>query len=318
MKVFLTIFALSLFSTTSASNGDRSGAYQNCLKPCVNNNCSGVEYPVDHPLYLKAMGWDCKEECKYSCMWVAVDIYADHGVACPQFHGKWPFIRILGMQEPASVLFSVLNGVATIIGFRRYLREVPTTTPMFNVAVLQAVVGVNAWIWSAVYHSRDFVWTETLDYFCATSLVMFSFYVAIHRWSYEARIESRARIRWIAGHVLAGLYVTHICYLSFDKFDYGYNMKANVAIALSNSVAWLWLWKQKKISFPYFWKIFFIIVATQIFLLFELFDFPPLLWILDAHSIWHLLTIPMPVLMFSFFKDDHLNLESTSSKDKVP
>ena len=30
----------------------------------------------------------------------------------------------------------------------------------------------------------------------------------------------------------------------------------------------------------------------------QLLDFPPILWILDAHSLWHFSTIPLPLLWY--------------------
>ena len=42
-----------------------------------------------------------------------------------QFHGKWPFHRFLGMQEPASVLFSLLNLLAHDYGISRLREGVP-------------------------------------------------------------------------------------------------------------------------------------------------------------------------------------------------
>ncbi len=38
--------------------------------------------------------------------------------------------------------------------------------------------------------------------------------------------------------------------------------------------------------------------------LLEVFDFPPLWGILDAHALWHGLTIPIPFLLYRFLLDD--------------
>uniref|UniRef100_A0A915CMS1 Post-GPI attachment to proteins factor 3 n=1 Tax=Ditylenchus dipsaci TaxID=166011 RepID=A0A915CMS1_9BILA len=38
---------------------------------------------------------------------------------------------------------------------------------------------------------------------------------------------------------------------------------------------------------------------------FELFDFPPLFWVFDAHSIFHLCTIPVPWLWARFVCDEY-------------
>ncbi|KAJ7566674.1 hypothetical protein O6H91_02G114000 [Diphasiastrum complanatum] len=37
------------------------------------------------------------------------------------YHGKWPFDRILGLQEPASVVFSLLNLLEHILGVVSFL-----------------------------------------------------------------------------------------------------------------------------------------------------------------------------------------------------
>lgn len=34
---------------------------------------------------------------------------------------KWPFIRVFGVQEPASMVFSLFNGVAVAVGYRHFL-----------------------------------------------------------------------------------------------------------------------------------------------------------------------------------------------------
>ncbi|KXJ14095.1 Post-GPI attachment to proteins factor 3 [Exaiptasia diaphana] len=50
-----------------------------------------------------------------------------------QFYGKWPFVRFLGVQEPASTLFSILNGLGHILGWRAYRSVIPQNYKMYNV-----------------------------------------------------------------------------------------------------------------------------------------------------------------------------------------
>jgi len=38
-----------------------------------------------------------------------MDKVFEKGEPVQQYYGKWPFWRLLGMQEPASLLFSTLN-----------------------------------------------------------------------------------------------------------------------------------------------------------------------------------------------------------------
>lgn len=41
-----------------------------------------------------------------------------------------------------------------------------------------------------------------------------------------------------------------------------------------------------------------IVLIATVPLMFQLLDFPPLWWVLDAHSLWHLGTIPLPYIWY--------------------
>lgn len=45
-------------------------------------------YRANQPACTKIVGWSCRDECKYSCMWQAVDAFQKDGLKVPQFHGK--------------------------------------------------------------------------------------------------------------------------------------------------------------------------------------------------------------------------------------
>ena len=129
---------------------------------------------------------------------------------------QWPFTRILGIQEPASVIFSVFNFIAHYVMIRQFRREVRRNSPMywlwhayalvsarfplanfvwlpdqyyiFNTLLIFCVVFLqvclNCWFWSCVFHTRDTPFTEKMDYFSAFSAVLFSFYAMIVRCCY--------------------------------------------------------------------------------------------------------------------------------------
>ena len=54
---------------------------------------------------------------------------------------QWPFIRLWGTQEPASVVFSLLNGLGHL-GIFYFRAKVPSTTPMYYVWHGSAIVSV--------------------------------------------------------------------------------------------------------------------------------------------------------------------------------
>lgn len=283
------------------SKGDRSFPFRNCVKSCKRRGCHLNEYPGKLPLYLMIFWWDCLDECKYQCMHnvTATDVKFNYPIK--QFYGKWPFVRFLGIQEPASVLFSIFNGVGHIFGWRMLRSAVPNTDySMFLVWKMNLVVSLNAWFWSAVFHTRDLNWTEKMDYFCATSLVMYSFFACLMRF-----IGLKNKVRcFCVGLFLLCVYCGHVFYLSIIRFDYGYNMKFNVTIGIINLCSWLsWCFTNYKQQ-PYVWKCAAMTLSTFCLLALELGDFPPILWTFDAHSLWHLGTAPLAYSWYSFLADD--------------
>ena len=306
MLVLLLLLSV-LESLCWASVGDQTYFYQKCLSEC-SNSCDNKNILMHQPLHMQFLGWNCIEECKYECMWKTVEVFKKSNLSIPQFYGKWPFLRLAGIQEPASVLFSILNGVTVWIGFKRFYAEVPRSAPMYNLVVFQFFLAENAWFWSVVYHCRDLPLTEKMDYFCATSIVLCSLYVCIYRYAIELPHKSRKYVCWITFHVVVIVYFGHISYLSFVKFDYGYNMLFNVICGLSSCFLAILFWIFRRHTLHYAWKFPVVGILSCILLVFEVFDFPPWLWMVDAHSIWHLSTVPLPLLLYSFVVDDQLHL----------
>ena len=50
----------------------------------------------------------------------------------------------------------------------------------------------------------------------------------------------------------------------------------------------------------YVWKCVASVMAGCCFVALELLDFPPLFWTLDAHALWHLSTVPIPLLWYRY------------------
>ena len=43
---------------------------------------------------------------------------------------QWPFVRVFGFQEPASVLFSLFNLAAQVWNLKLFVKSVPYDAPM--------------------------------------------------------------------------------------------------------------------------------------------------------------------------------------------
>ena len=95
-----------------------------------------------------------------------------------------------------------------------------------------------------IFHYHDSPMTEKLDYFSASSLVLYNLYYILIRvveLNYARFLRMRGNqslssfkegmlnnFRSVVGAIFTSFYLYHIHYLNYVKFDYGYNMKVNI------------------------------------------------------------------------------------------
>ncbi|XP_039002617.1 post-GPI attachment to proteins factor 3-like [Hibiscus syriacus] len=314
-----------LVGALDASAGDADPLYRACVAECEKTGCVGgrcfpqCKFPSDdvandspwymqEPLYLKWKQWDCQSDCRYNCM---VDREKEReavGNGPVKYHGKWPFKRVVGIQEPASVAFSALNLAMHFHGWLSFSILIYYNLPLrqgkkayYEFASLWNIYGLlamNSWLWSAVFHSRDVELTEKLDYSSAVSLLGYSLILAILR-CFNVRVEA-ARVM-VAAPFLAFV-TTHILYLNFYAFDYGWNMKVCVVMGIAQLLIWaIWAGVTRH---PSRWKCWVVVIGGGLAMLLEIYDFPPYQGFFDAHAIWHATTIPLTYLWWSFIRDD--------------
>ncbi|GLV34388.1 Post-GPI attachment to proteins 3 [Carabus blaptoides fortunei] len=312
----IILYTLQLIQTAHASFGDNSPYYQKCKEKCLLLNCTedGLNFLneyIPQPAYLKALLWHCEDECKYECMWKTTEAFDRRNWRTPQFHGKWPFIRVYGVQEPASVLFSLLNMYAHYTMFKRFKKSVRSDAPYYWLWLSFSAVCINAWIWSTIFHARDLPFTEFMDYTCAFSIILMSCYCMSIRLLPVTRFYKLV----ITASFLA-FFVNHVAYLSYGGFDYGYNMKVNIIFATINVIFWFaWsMWNRRRQ--PYLWKCAAFFSLTAFSTILEIFDFPPILWTFDSHALWHLSTAIICPLLYSFIIDDCTHLRKQEFLDK--
>lgn len=262
---------------------------------------------MQEPLYLKWKRLDCQGDCHYYCMVERERERQALGNGPVKYHGKWPFRRIFGLQEPASVALSILNlamhfhgwlSFFILVYYKLPLKQNKTYYEYTTLWHIYAFLSLNSWFWSAVFHSRDVDLTEKLDYTSAVAVLGYSLIVSIMR-SFHVRDEA-ARVM-VAAPLLAFI-ATHILYLINYKMDYGWNMQVCVAMGVAQLLIWaIWAGITRH---PSRWKLWFVVVGGGLALLLEIYDFPPYEGLLDAHALWHATTIPLTYLWWSFIRDD--------------
>nr|SVE72964.1 EOG090X0702 [Ceriodaphnia reticulata] len=301
--------------------------FASCLEVLLATNCGSTVHFVQHfgllrnslwivfvrekeadfqlPLHLRVLQWTCSDECKYFCMWPTVKWFVDAGIGVQQFYGKWPFIRVLGIQEPAAALFSILNLACHLVMIQKFRREVKPTTPFYLITHVFCFLCCQAWFWSTVFHIRDVRFTEIMDYLGAFSMVLFSVYHFFVRVT--ALSPYRSVYSWGCGIAIGFYFVYHSYTTFFVKMDYGYNMIINIAFGAVNILGWsVWCYKYYKIR-PYVKRCATFIALVGFTTSLEVLDFPPLFWTFDAHALWHLSTSPLVIL---WYKSEGLGVDS--------
>lgn len=117
------------------------------------------------------------------------------------------------------------------------------------------------------------------------------------------------------------VYIGHVTYLSIlPRFDYTYNMAFNLTLGLVHNFLWILYTLPSSRSllprFPFRPKdyrpafvnkaLVFVLLTTAATAL-ELLDFPPWMFIIDAHALWHLATVPITKLWYDFLVEDALD-----------
>ncbi|CAK7231741.1 hypothetical protein SCUCBS95973_008018 [Sporothrix curviconia] len=302
------LVVLAMLPGVAASVGDRLPEFRECLEVCRAENCGPGKPATPIPLHLRLLLWDCASECDQTCQRIVTGHRLAAGVDVVQFHGKWPFFRLWGIQEPASVAFSLGNLWAHVAGLRRLRRLVPASYSLRPWYIGFGTVGMATWIFSAIFHTRDFVLTERLDYFAAGASVLYGLYFTAIR-VFRLDHPARAPVRSVWSLVCLCLYAAHVGFLTLVRWDYGYNMAANVVCGIVQNGLWSYFSYREWTRTRRFWAVWPGIAVAWVMLAMslELFDFSPIGGVFDAHSLWHLGTIGPTILWYNFLVRDALD-----------
>lgn len=245
---------------------------------------------------------------------------------------QWPFTRVLGMQEFASVAASLANMAANVHCFLRLKARVAGRAapgakgpgrhpgpggrasaalqyPYMWLWAAYALAHVLAWLSSAAFHARDTRPTERLDYACADAVVAAGLLAAVLR----AQGPRCGRLGAAAVLFVAAFFGRHLHYMLRVKFDYGLNMRVCLAAGLLQAAIWVgWAHATRH---PARRTLYIFMAAAHAALLLEVLDFPPLLFgLLDAHACWHLTTVPLTFMWYGFLEQDALHCHLMAAK----
>ncbi|RLV89934.1 Protein PER1 [Spathaspora sp. JA1] len=243
------LLLLAVATLTIASPGDDLDEFQQCIEQCQYQTCDksgdikyyNQDWKFDSmPLakHLQLLYWDCDSNCDYQCQRIITKERKEKDQEIYQFHGKWPFLRVFGIQELFSVLMSIGNFYVTYLGFKKlwkcYNSKPKKLRVQFNNALLVSIVTMIAWICSSIFHIRDFAITEHLDYYFAGLTILTGFHAVGARFFMLHRPD-RVLLKWSFSIGCVSAYMYHVRRLITD-WSYTYNMRANIFIGVCQNI----------------------------------------------------------------------------------
>lgn len=377
MKMMTFLWScLHLCVIVDSSNGDYDPKFRRCVWHCFDKqSCAGKDQDSEEtlaehlkdrlfngtglgPIYTAWYRYShltCAEHCMADCAYSITQERISGDLPIYKYFGHWSFHRYFGLEEPASVVFSLGNAVPHILRIYRQYRQpfsysrcrVNTykagisgagrrggegSTSKCNMdegsyflsdwAAFYPWVALIAWISSAVYHSKRTKETELLDLSTALILLWYGLAITTRRlagpYSKSAYIKiifafSGLALAWRLSAMAAGKvpFQTHMFtaisivilsvslwivwfFTSRDQFD---SDPASHRFLLVHLFDYAGSWSNKR-------RMAFFQVGFIASSMLELFDFPPLRGIYDAHSLWHACTIPLGFIWYDFIDED--------------
>jgi hypothetical protein len=280
----MPVILLLLLTTVVASPGDRDPVYHRCRDQCVSANCTALSAPS------AVWARPCPAECQHNCSLAITLARVEMGLAPLQYHGKWVFWQIFGVEEPAAALFSFGNLLVHLWALCWCRAVLPAQWLAF------AAVSCHAWFWATLFHVRDNSMTETMDYVTAASAVWcWALATALH-------VAPRGRVRFFLCALAALGYSAHVRVL-YPRIDYGMHVKICIAVTVVSLVLWLAFLARHRHA-RHVWKLALFLPLTGAVSLFETLDIGAWRLLVDGHALWHLGTVVSGALFFSFVCDD--------------
>ena len=237
-----------------------------------------------------------------------------------QYYGKWPLFRVLGMQEFFSVIFSAMNLGAHLLGFGYFSKK---TKIVYNYRIplennrqfcyfywfpsiaIYFGFACFTWIASMIYHVRQTNFTLGLDYFFSMGFLVLALALTVIRVLRIKSLKKQALVVYFPVVVFLSSYGILMMTVDITKYHIYVGMFVSVFFVL----LWLfWAVKyyfkgrrdelEKKPHLPLILIFLFLLVLVTGCL--GIFDFVPLGLLLDAHSLWHLSTVFLTLLMYVF------------------
>ena len=294
---FFFVFGVVLIRS-SGSSGDTDPQFRSCVRRCV-PTCDSENFPLS----LKLLRWDCTGNCQYNCMRIISDDLLIATGEVRKFFGHWPYLRLGGIQEPASVVFSLANCVPHIVYIiRTFKRSEQLKHPLGTFVLLYACISLNAWIASSVFHAHKIGFAVDYDYISAFILISYGLWLSICRVILEYSDKMWSTIIVLLSFISLAGCSHRVVQMVRGDVQFGDHMELSIGLSVAHAVVWLiWIALSRA---SHRWQCLLCQIWFGLAAMLEIYDFPPYLGHFDAHALWHASTIPLGFLWYKFWLSD--------------
>lgn len=324
MSVFIFLVVMLMVYPVLCSLGDMDPQFRQCVKSCRDNDCPSSKTDLSSSLGYsskKLVAWDCYEVCSYDCMTEITKYRVSSGYSVLKYYGHWPFNRLFGLEEPASVLFSALNFIPHLVflircAFSSNKNQNTAKYYMTYSIIVYALCACNAWIASTLFHSKKTEFATQYDYISALIFLCSGLWVSIRRF-----IGSTASpmLMWSMSALGAAVCAHRVLQMIQGRVSFDSHMHVCIGIVIVTTIVWVLWCLMLLFSDPITSKSSkpiksrnhkWVCLGCQLWLIaasaLEIFDFPPYFELFDAHSLWHASTVPLGFIWYDWFwKQDY-------------
>lgn len=315
---FVGLFLCSLY-TLVVAGGDGDPAYKKCIHErfylCYKQpNISFYEFEP-----FSFVSWGCMDRAKYRCMKGITDGRAANNEPVEKYYGHWVFHRYFGLEEPGSVLFSVMNLIPHGLYVIRYTfaKETLVRDPWM---LVYALVSILLWTASSNFHIHKTNTSTSYDYATGFASISYGLVLAIRRVFSASFPRSVAFISTLSLLLIC----MRVAYMLQNNVDFQDHFQLCVGLIVATCLVWLsWVghcavhsywYKVADVNMSIPWKCFFCQLSLGVASLLEVLDFPPFFGAFDAHSLWHAATVPIFFFWYHMWIDDCLERRGKNMK----
>jgi len=279
---------------------------------------------------MMILGWDCLTECQYKCTWQTVHYFSTSQSITPRFFGSFPLERIFGLREAASSVFLLFSCFVQSIGFYKFYKGTPKSSPIRSLIVTQGIILLAVSSLAAVYHSKKegnpklntendennhIFYLGKVVALGVTYAVLHFMYIGVYRFLWR-KMPAEVKSVWFSLQMIFLVYAVLSISLLHDMGPYEF-FYPNFFLGVSTGILWSLFCFKHFYILSHVWKLAVLLGGFLVISILQVEDFIPLWNILDAHSIWNFCVCPLWLVWYSFCIDDAFYLYREVSAFKI-